>query len=314
MTDTPRQDPTVSRRPPRRVPRIALALVAALLLTFAIAALTVLRSGGRLEYHTFASATLGRDYGYNIYLPEGYGRDGLVYPVLYLLHASFGSAGEWPEHGRAKQAADRLIAAGGMPPAVIVMPGSRSWWVDGANEPARTAFFQDLIPHVESRWSVIAAREGRAVAGASAGGYGTVNFALERPDVFAAAAALSPSVYVPLPPGNSSALRHPAYAGPDGAFDPAIWRALNYPVHLPGYRESGHVVPMLVTAGTRDRYDIAPHARALVEALSAHQPGAVAFHLTDDGHTWEYWREVLPSALAFVFAHTAQPRAAATVE
>jgi predicted alpha/beta superfamily hydrolase len=42
---------------------------------------------GTVTHHSFASATLGRDYAYNLYLPDGYEGSGLTYPVLYLLHA-----------------------------------------------------------------------------------------------------------------------------------------------------------------------------------------------------------------------------------
>lgn len=66
------------------------------------------------------------------------------------------------------------------------MPGS-----DGYNEPAETAFLDDLIPHIEQNWRVIPEREGRLSGGLSAGGYDTVNFVLEHPKMFAAGAALS---------------------------------------------------------------------------------------------------------------------------
>ena len=144
---------------------------------------------GQVSHHRFHSETLGRDYLYTLYLPDGYQGSGREYPVIYLLHGSFGNDQDWVNRGALKAVADRLIRRGRIPPAVIVMPGSQSWWVDGHNERARTAFFDDLLPHVEALWRVVPEREWRAVAGLSAGGYGAINFILERPELFAAAAA-----------------------------------------------------------------------------------------------------------------------------
>jgi hypothetical protein len=51
---------------------------------------------------------------------------------------------------------------------------------------------------------------------------------LERPDVFAAGAALSPGSYVPQPPSHSSANRHPAGLDAEGNYDPKLWEQLNF--------------------------------------------------------------------------------------
>ncbi len=165
-----------------------------------------------VEHHQFFSPTLGYDYPYSIYLPDNYDAQATdAYPVVYMLHGSFNTDRDWVSRGNLQQVADRLIAAGHIPPAVFIMPGSRSWWVDGHNEPARSAFFNDLMPHVEATYRVGQERHLRGVAGYSAGGYGALNFALERPELFAAVAALSPASYAPLPPRNSTAWRHPSF-------------------------------------------------------------------------------------------------------
>ena len=156
--------------------------------------LSVTATAGEITHHTFSSETLGGGYAYNIYLPDGYQGGDLRYPVLYLLHGSFGDENSWPVDGKVRRITDRLIAEGRMPPAIIVMPGAKSWWVDGYNEAARTAFFKDLIPHIDTHYRTVAEREGRVVGGLSAGGYGAVNFVLEYPEMFAAAAALSPAL------------------------------------------------------------------------------------------------------------------------
>ncbi|MFC3285875.1 alpha/beta hydrolase [Litchfieldella rifensis] len=280
-------------------------LVAMLILTLLSAGAA---AAGQISHHAFPSEILDRDYAYNIYLPSDYADSGFSYPVVYLLHGSFGSEHDWVGKGRLRRIADRMIRNGDIPPTIFVMPGSQSWWVDGYNEEARTAFFEELIPHVDATWRTIAEREGRAIGGLSAGGYGTVNFVLEYPHMFAAAAALSPASYEPLPPQLSSSHRHPAFMTPEGNFDPELWLRLNYPEYLDDYKAQEYVVPMYISSGDRDILDIERHASALYRRLQAHQPDRVAFELFRGGHQWRVWRASLPPALRFMATYTSLPR------
>lgn len=267
------------------------------------------------SHQQFFSPLLGADYPYTVYLPDNYDANASTpYPVVYMLHGSFGNERDWARRGNLPQTADRLIRAGHLPPAVFVMPGSQSWWVDGYNEPARSAFFNDLIPHIESTYNVGTTRQLRGVAGLSAGGYGALNFALERPDMFAAVAALSPASYVPLPPPNSSAHRHPTFLDGQGQFDNDLWAQLNYTAHLEAYRikvtprpnaEESDIppVPLYISAGRSDVYDAELHARQLRQAMERIQPNDVRLDLYPGGHTWHVWRASLPAALNFMFQY-----------
>lgn len=277
---------------------------------------------GDVSREQFFSPTLGYDYPYTVYLPDDYDpHASMPYPVVYLLHGSFGNELDWATKGNLPNTADRLIDAGHVPPAVFVMPGSRSWWVDGYNEAARSAFFNDLMPHIEATYHVGTTRQQRGVAGLSAGGYGAVNFALERPELFAAAAALSPASYVPAPPENSSAHRHPAFLNAQGAFDQTLWERLNYTAHLESYRlrvtprpeaerSDTPPVPLYISAGRSDVYDAEFHARQLRQAMERIQPGAVRLDLYPGGHTWRVWRASLPAALTFMFQYVGSPQTA----
>lgn len=279
-----------------------------------------------VEHHQFFSPTLGYDYPYSVYLPDSYDAQATdAYPVIYMLHGSFGTHRDWVSRGHLQQVADRLIRAGHIPPAVYIMPGSRSWWVDGHNEPARSAFFNDLMPHVEATYHVGQKRNLRGIAGLSAGGYGALNFALERPALFAAVAALSPASYVPLPPRNSSAWRHPAFINEQGQFDRQLWETLNYTAHLEAYRlqvtprgsaEKPDIspVPLYISAGHSDVYDAEFHARVMRQAMERIQPNDVRLDLYPGGHTWQVWRASLPAALNFLFQYVGQPDSLAAVE
>lgn len=281
----------------------------ALLFLLLVSALFVTNQAlaSQVTHHRFHAETLGRDYPYTLYLPDGYHDSGLDYPVVYLLHGSFGSDRDWVTRGALKQIADRLIRRGDIPPSVFVMPGSRSWWVDGHNEAARTAFLNDLMPYVETLWRVVPEREWRGIGGLSAGGYGSINLALESPVLFAAAAALSPASYYPLPPVNSTARKHPAFLGDDNRFDEALWKNLNYTTHLDNYLKQELVVPLYLSAGSRDVYDALSHARRLQAALMPHQPGQVQLEVFSGGHTWHIWRASLAPALKFMFRHLQSP-------
>ncbi|MDR5907076.1 alpha/beta hydrolase [Franzmannia qiaohouensis] len=279
-------------------------LLAMMTLLFATPALA-----GQVSHQRFASETLGREYPYTIYLPDGYAVSNQSYPVIYLLHGSFGTDRDWTSSGNLRAVADRLIQQGRIPPAVIVMPGSFSWWVDGHNEAARTAFFEDLMPHIEAAWHVHEHREGRAIGGNSAGGYGSLNFILERPDLFAAAAALSPASYSPMPPGNSSARRHPAFLDDEERFDPVLWSQLNYTAYLDDYLAQSQVVPLYLSAGNRDPLDAEEHARRIYRELVDHQPEHLMLEVLRGGHTWRVWRTSLPSALMFMGDYLDPPRA-----
>ncbi|MRG86789.1 alpha/beta hydrolase [Salinibacillus xinjiangensis] len=257
-------------------------------------------SNSQIIHQSFYSEELQRDYSYNIYLPTGYKTSDKEYPVLYLLHGSYGNEYDWVRNGDVKKTADKMMSEGEIPESIIVMPGSNSWWVDGHNENADSAFMNDLIPHIDDTWRTIDDREGRLVSGLSAGGYGTVNFVLKYPDMFAAGAALSPAVYVPTPPSHSSGRTHPTYQK-DGKFDPEKWEELNFTQYIDDYKQQDLKVPLYINSGDHDTFDIAYHAAVLYQNLREHQPELVEFRVVDGDHNWDVWRETLPEAMEYMY-------------
>jgi enterochelin esterase-like enzyme len=285
-----------SRRPLQPAP-----LGALLGLSLALAATAA--HAGEITRHGFESTLLGREYHYTLYLPDGYEGGEVRYPVLYLLHGASADEHEWPESGDVRATADRLIATGEIPPLIIVMPGHRDgWWVDGNHEPASSVMREELIPHIDATLRTLARREGRLLGGLSAGGYGTVNLALSHPELFAAAAAFSPAVYVPLPPETSGSRKTPQFSR-EGTFDPETWRRLNYPPRLQRYAAGDLVVPFYLMSGDDDAFGIADHTFTLFQLLRAHQPGAVELRIVDGGHDWPVWRAALPDALRYLRRH-----------
>ena len=149
---------------------------------------------GKLEMIEYESKTVGTTRKMQVYTPPGYTED-KKYPVLYLLHGIGGDETEWQRFAQPDVLLDNLIADGKAVPMIIVMPNGRAQKNDRAegnvmaSAPAFAVFEQDLledvIPAIESRYSVQADREHRALAGLSMGGGQSLNFGLGHLDTFA---------------------------------------------------------------------------------------------------------------------------------
>lgn len=149
---------------------------------------------GKLEMIEYQSKTVGTNRKMNVYTPPGYStRD--RYPVLYLLHGIGGDEMEWQRFATIDILFDNLIADHKMVPMIVVMPNGRAQRNDRAqgdvfqSAPAFAVFERDLLddvmPFIETRYSVKADREYRAIAGLSMGGGQALNFGLTNLDKFA---------------------------------------------------------------------------------------------------------------------------------
>jgi putative tributyrin esterase len=147
----------------------------------------------RYETVQFESRLVGAALPYNVILPSDYKRGSSKnrrYPVLYLLHGLGGSAADWVS------ARAHVADYAAQYPFIIVVPeGKDGWYTDGP-APNETYFVEELIPDVDRRFRTLPTREGRAVAGLSMGGYGSMKFALKRPELFAFAASMSGALAV----------------------------------------------------------------------------------------------------------------------
>ncbi|WP_254509129.1 alpha/beta hydrolase [Anatilimnocola floriformis] len=149
---------------------------------------------GKLEMVEYDSKTVGTKRKMNVYTPPAYTQD-KKYPVLYLLHGIGGDETEWQRFATPDRLFDNLIKDGKAVPMIVVMPNGRAQKNDRAEgntfaaAPAFAVFERDLlddvIPAIESRFSVQAGREHRALAGLSMGGGQSLNFGLSHLDTFA---------------------------------------------------------------------------------------------------------------------------------
>ena len=171
---------------------------------------------GKLELISYESKTVGTTRRMNVYTPPGYSTNE-TYPVLYLLHGIGGDETEWLRFAPVNCLFDNLIADGKAVPMIVVMPNGRAQKNDRAEgnvfdaAPAFAVFERDLlddvIPAIESKYSVRRDRKHRALAGLSMGGGQALNFGLSHLDTFAwvggfssAPNTLAPEKLIPDPP------------------------------------------------------------------------------------------------------------------
>ncbi|MDM5339189.1 alpha/beta hydrolase family protein [Fictibacillus enclensis] len=156
----------------------------------------------RLHEIVLDSPALGKQTPLRVLLPKDYDEDTKKkYPVLYMLHGCCGDYKSWTVAGDIENMTKDF-------PLVIVMPdagrgGSYSnWYNDGTyGKPEwETYHINELIPWVEQSYRVKHTREGRAIAGLSMGGFGSLSYAARHPDLFLAAASFSGVVNTNLDP------------------------------------------------------------------------------------------------------------------
>ncbi len=146
---------------------------------------------GKVSYYYYKSGTLGTIRPLLVYTPPGYNPQGKEkYPVLYLIHGGSDTEETWTKVGRVNFIIDNLIAQGKAKPMIIVMPY-------GNVRPNLMADFtvdviNDIIPFVETNFSVITKSMGRAVAGFSVGGGQALNIGLTNTDKFAYVCSYAP--------------------------------------------------------------------------------------------------------------------------
>lgn len=283
-----------------RMPRRFLAMLLALVVL--TTTLPVFASG--IVTREMSSPALQRKWSYAVYLPSGYESSNLRYPVLYLLHGNAGGLFDWANAGRIQPTVDALIASGQIPPAIIIMPDAGTTWFVDRKEQMETAFISDLIPDVEKSFRTVTARNGRFVGGLSMGGFGAMRFALKYPEMFGAAALLSPAIYDPVPPDNSGARRVGIFGSPD--FDAEIWKSLNYPALWAAYLAKKTPVPMYINAGDDDDFFIESEATKFYSLLRRNKQPA-ELRIVNGAHTWVVWESTIGDALQYLFRYSTRP-------
>jgi endo-1,4-beta-xylanase len=148
-----------------------------------------------VEHHTFVSAQLQTEVGYNILLPPGYATSERRYPVLYLLHGANGNENRFVPLA---PIITRAISDGAVPPLIVVFVngGARTFYADSPNGlyPAETVVIRELVPHIDATYRTMSDRPHRAISGSSMGGFGALALAMRHADLFSSVVAYAPAL------------------------------------------------------------------------------------------------------------------------
>jgi S-formylglutathione hydrolase FrmB len=142
-----------------------------------------------------------------VYLPAGYASSGRRFPIVYFLHGLPAAAGSF----RGADFLARALASSGRRAIIVAPQGARDTdsdpeyldWGPGRNR--ETAITSDVVGYVDSHFRTIGTRQGRAIVGLSAGGYGAVMLALHHLPAFSVVESWS-GYFHPTDPAGDHAL------------------------------------------------------------------------------------------------------------
>lgn len=127
-------------------------------------------------------------------LPNDYfQRPTVRYPVVYLLHGGAGgNSAQWTTGGGA---AEQIT--NGKPVITVMADGGKVGWFTNWVKPGNSTqkwldfYINQVIPWTDGNLRTVAAKNGRAIAGLSMGGFGAIRIAQARPDLFGSVASFS---------------------------------------------------------------------------------------------------------------------------
>ena len=278
----------------------------------------VIRNGHRLsvpvrrgtveEGLSFASAALtGRLESYDLYIPPGYSspeNSARRYPVLYLLHGAPGQPGDWIHGMHVQLLEDEGIAAGALPPMIMVMPeGNGGIWRDSQYVNTNGGFkaeqlvTHDVVNYIDTHYRTIAGRGARAIAGISEGGFGAMNLGLKHFNIFGTIVSIS---------GYFSANPAEVFVGNDPwGHNWALMKAnspMDYVSRLTGMHDANILI--------MDNTDDGPYTQAAVRFTHLLARSRISFTLVLTpapnllaAHYWPYWHNAFPRALTYIGQH-----------
>ena len=170
-------------RLPRKVAPLALPALALALAGVAWAARDATRDKGTVPAAwpaavnvTFGSDALKDEIGLRVYLPPDYARTTARYPVVYYLHGLPATSSSYLGTDYLRAA----MASIGRDAIVVAVQGARDGEPDseylnaGPGHNWETAIAVEVPRVIDERFRTIAGRNGRAIVGVSAGGYGAM--------------------------------------------------------------------------------------------------------------------------------------------
>jgi enterochelin esterase-like enzyme len=270
------------------VPLVLLALLGA--------CVAAARTARARELNTsFRSAALGGALHFRVYLPADYDTSTQRYPVLYFLHGLPAGPNGYRGIGYLERALDTLG-----PQAILVAPQGAS---RQQPDPEYLGRWEQAIAHelpraVDRSFRTIASRDGRALLGVSAGGYGAMMLALHDLADFAVVESWSGYFHATDPSGTElldlGTVTANAHASAH-TYVPALPRLL-----------TGKPTLIAFYVGDGDRRFLSENLRLdreLTEAGVSH-----VFRIYSGGHTQALWAKHAPGWLSLALDRLAPPQ------
>jgi S-formylglutathione hydrolase FrmB len=192
--------------------------------------------------------------------------------------------------------------------------GKDGWYTDSETTPANryeSFFINDLLPEIEELYRVVSAKEGRAIAGLSMGGYGAFKFAVRYPHEFKLAASFSGAFDAPErsdeAPGFDWDTLKPSILQAFGATE-SLTRTRNdlYKLVQSLKIEEVRQLPYFhFDCGLSDGFiDANLRLKKLFDSVGV----MYEFAGIEGGHDWVYWGSRLPGLLNLTMEQLAGPR------
>ncbi len=247
---------------------------------------------GSLVSVWYDSPEYGATRHMNVYLPYGYSAD-KRYPVLYLQHGGGDDEETWLDMGRTRQIMDHLIRDGRAVPMIVVIPNTmpdeaasqdvlpllkdkkgvfgRPVGSDGflSGGDYVNDLTHNIVPYVESHFSVIKDKDHRALVGLSMGGSYTLYAIEHHPDLFGYIGIMGSGFFN------------------EGDVDRGL-----APVKKSGYR--------LFWVGVGEKDIAQPSAQKLIKGLKRNNMPFESFD-PGSGHNWSSWRKDLKAIAPKLF-------------
>lgn len=263
----------------------------ALVLTFllALSVWTFTLKAAEVDTVLTYSASMKKNIKAVVIRPAGYSSS-QKFPVLYLLHGYSDNYSSWVTKVPAIKSYADLYHL------IIVCPDGAfsSWYFDSPADPTwryETYISSELTKWIDSHYSTIHDRSGRAITGLSMGGHGALYLAFRHQDVFGAAGSMSGGVDLrPFPLNWDIAKRLGSYSE-----HPERWEQ-NSVINLTNLLTPGSLA-IIIDCGSEDFFfRVNEHLhQALLYRNIPH-----SYMARPGGHSWEYWSESIKYQLLFM--------------
>ena len=232
---------------------------------------------GVVQRLIYPSTSVGQSRPVIVYTPPDYSATtDKTYPLIILMHGFGDDEAGWTEVGRVHLIADNLLAAEEIEPCIFAMPyghpipppyGARpdDYFVIN-NELYERDITQDLLPFLESKFSVRKDAAGRSLVGLSMGGGHAIDTGLKNIDSFSSIGAFSAAA--PQADKEDLKTKYPAMFGQE----PAANRLRNFWIPI------------------GDKDFLLERNQKFV-AILKEQGVQHEFSITGGDHEWKLWRE-----------------------